>query len=104
MNILGIGRDKSQSQYFTGRHMESEGETKGWGVVRLWYLSCLKLPRFEMLGRQLLRGAISRQTLLTTAKFKHSVKPPCEVDGQDPHVGHLSVTRAPTRQALRQIE
>lgn len=38
------------------------------------------------------------------AKYKHSVKPPREVDGRDPHVGYLSVTRAPTRQPLRQIE
>ena len=32
MNILGIGRDKSQSRYFTGRYLELEYETeKGWG-------------------------------------------------------------------------
>ena len=32
MNILGIGRDKSQSAYFFGGHLEPEYETKkGWG-------------------------------------------------------------------------
>ena len=28
MNILGIGRDKSQSHYFTGGHLEPEYETE----------------------------------------------------------------------------
>ena len=28
MNILGIGRDKSQSSYFTGRLTEPEAETE----------------------------------------------------------------------------
>ena len=32
MNILGIGRDKSQSHFFTEGHQEPEYETeRGWG-------------------------------------------------------------------------
>jgi len=44
------------------------------------------------------------ETHLTPTKSKHAVKLPREVDGRDPHVGYLSVTRAPTRQPLRKIE
>ena len=34
MNILGIGRDKSQSAYFSGSHKMPEYETeKGWGLA-----------------------------------------------------------------------
>ena len=65
-----------------------------------------KLPEittFRKVGPPTTERGHFEATHLTPAKFKHSVKPPREVNGRDPHVGHLSVTRAPTR-PLRQIE